>query len=105
MYDVTIRKLLRHVDGSSVLYEDQWQVKHERHAENLAAKIARDPGVQWVEIEEAGGQFKARASLGVNGIVHESLELGDTQPGKNEVLQGAGAKISFFGSSDSQENG
>ena len=74
MYDVTIRKLVRHTDGSSVVYEDPAQVNHERHAENLAAKIARDPGVQWVEVEENGGRFKAHASLGRDGIVHESLE-------------------------------
>jgi len=74
MYDVTIRKFVRHADGSSVIYEDPAQVNHERHAENLAAKIARDPGVQWVEVEEARGRFKARASIGANGVVHESLE-------------------------------
>jgi hypothetical protein len=74
MYDVIIRKSLRHADGSIVLYEDQWKVNHERHAVNLAGKIARDRGVEWVEVEEITGRFKARANLGPNGIVHESLE-------------------------------
>lgn len=74
MYDVIIRKFLRHADGSEVLYEDPAKVNHERHAENLAAKIARDPGVQWVEIAEVRGLFKARANLGPDGIVRESLE-------------------------------
>ena len=74
MYDVIIRKYLRHADGSKVLYEDPAKVNHERHAENLAAKNARDPGVQWVEVEDTSGRFKARAKIGSDGIVHESLE-------------------------------
>lgn len=74
MYEVTIRKFLRRADGSEVLYEDPAKVNHERHAENLAAKIARDPGVQWVEVAEVRGLFKARASLAPDGIVRESLE-------------------------------
>jgi hypothetical protein len=79
MYDVIIRKSLRHADGSLVLYEDQWKVNHEQHAVNLAGKIARDQGVEWVEIEEIKGRFKARANLGPNGIVHESLESAQRQ--------------------------
>ena len=74
MYDVIIRKSLRHVDGAMVLYEDQWKVNHEQHAVNLAGKIARDQGVEWVEVEEIKGRFKARANLGPDGIVHESLQ-------------------------------
>ncbi|HEV2490142.1 MAG TPA: hypothetical protein VGT03_10065 [Candidatus Acidoferrales bacterium] len=76
MYDVTIRKFCRHTDGSTVLYEDAAKVNHERHASNLAAKIARDKCVEWVEVEEAAGRFKARASLASDGTVHESLESG-----------------------------
>jgi hypothetical protein len=74
MYQVTIRKMYRHADGSTVLYEDPAHVNHERHAENLAARIARDPGVEWVEVEEVGGWFKARAHLGRDGIVQACLE-------------------------------
>ena len=32
--------------GSTVIYEDPAQVNHERHAENLAVKIARDSHVE-----------------------------------------------------------
>ena len=74
MYQVTIRKSVRHADGSTVVYEDPAQVNHERHAENLAARIARDPGVEWVEVEEVAGRFKAHASVAHDGVVHESLK-------------------------------
>jgi hypothetical protein len=74
VYEARIRKLIRHADGSSVVQEDIRQVKHEEHAKNLAARIARDFGVQWVEIEETNGRFKARAKLGRGGVVHESFE-------------------------------
>lgn len=74
MYEVTIRKMYRHKDGTETLYEDPAQVRHERHAENLAARIARDPGVEWVEVEEKTGRFKASASRDNNGLVHEWLQ-------------------------------
>lgn len=66
--------MYRHKDGTETLYEDPSQVRHERHAENLAARIARDPGVVWVEVEDNSGRFKARASREHDGVVHESLE-------------------------------
>lgn len=75
MIAVTIRKMYRHKDGTQILYEDPAQVNHQRHAENLAARIARDPGVQWVEVQETNGLFKARASRDSDGIVHETLEV------------------------------
>ena len=75
MYDVIIRKSLRHADGSPVLLEEQSKVNHEQHAVNLAGKIARDPRVEWVEVEEVKGRFKAKANLEPHGIVHESLRL------------------------------
>lgn len=75
MYSVTIRKMFRHKDGKETLYEDPSQIRHERHTENLAARTARDPGVEWVEVEENTGRFKARASSEGDGLVHESLEV------------------------------
>lgn len=75
MYSVTIRKMYRHKDGTQTLYKDPAQVNHQRHAENLAARIARDPGVEWVEVQETNGLFKARASRESDGIVHETLEV------------------------------
>ena len=59
MFQVTIRKMVCHADGSTVVYEDPARVNHERHAENLAAKIARDPHVEWVEVEEIGGPIQS----------------------------------------------
>lgn len=74
MYSVTIRKMYRHKDGAETLYEDPAQVRHERHAENLAARIARDPNVEWVEVAENTGRFTARAARERDGLIHESLE-------------------------------
>ena len=79
---VTIRKMYRHPDGSTVLYEYGSQVNHERHAENLAAKIARQPHIDWVEIEENTGRFEARAHLASDGAVHESFKQRKTRTGQ-----------------------
>ena len=64
MYEVPIRKMYRHADGPTVLWEYGSQINHERRAENLAAKIARQPRVDWVvEIEEITGRFEDHARL------------------------------------------
>jgi len=74
MYRVVIRKSLRYADGTTALEESQEEVNHERHALNLAGKIARTEVVEWVEIEELKGHFKARAARARDGTVHESLQ-------------------------------
>ncbi len=74
MYKVVIRKSLRCADGSSAQEESQEEVNHERHALNLAAKIARSDAVESVEIEELGGQFKAQANRVSSGKVQATLQ-------------------------------
>jgi len=74
MYKVVIRKSLRCADGSSAQEESQEEVNHERHALNLAAKIARSDAVESVEIEESGGQFKAQANRVSRGKVQATLQ-------------------------------
>ena len=74
MYKVVIRKSLRYADGSSALEESQEEVNHERHALNLAVRIARSDAVESVEIEELGGQFKAQANRVSRGKVQATLQ-------------------------------
>ncbi len=74
MYKVVIRKLLRYADGSTAREESQEEVNHERHALNLASKIARSHEVESVEIEELTGRFKARADRSSDGEVHATLQ-------------------------------
>ncbi len=74
MYEVIVRKSLRYHDGTTASEESQEKVNHEHHALNLAAKIARNGVVEWVEIEELRGRFKARASRAPDGTVQESLQ-------------------------------
>jgi len=74
MYKVVIRKTLRYADGTTALEESHEEVNHERHALNLAAKIARNDVVESVEIEELRGRFKARAARTSNGTVHQTLQ-------------------------------
>jgi hypothetical protein len=74
MYKVVIRKSLRYADGSTAREESQEEVNHERHALNLASKIARSHDVESVEIEELRGRFKARADRSSDGEVHATLQ-------------------------------
>ncbi len=74
MYKVVIRKSLRYADGSTASEESQEEVNHERHALNLAAKIARSHDVESVEIEELRGRFKVRADRSSDGEVHATLQ-------------------------------
>ena len=74
MYRVTVKKSLQHTDGSSTIEESQEEVNHERHALNLAEKMARTASVHWVEIEETTGRFRVRASRTSDGTVQESLQ-------------------------------
>lgn len=74
MYEVIVRKSLRYPDGTTASEESQEKVNHERHALNLAAKIARNDNVEWVQIEELSGRFKAHASRAPDGTVDESLQ-------------------------------
>jgi hypothetical protein len=74
MYKVVIRKSLRYADGSTAREESQEEVNHDRHALNLASKIARSHDVESVEIEELRGRFKARADRSINGEVHATLQ-------------------------------
>jgi len=74
MYRVTVKKSLQRADGSTTIEESQEEVNHERHALNLAGKIARTASVHWVEIEETTGRFKVRASRTSDGTVQESLQ-------------------------------
>jgi len=74
MYKVVVRKSLRYADGSAAREESQEEVNHERHALNLAAKIARTHEVESVEIEELSGQFRARADRSSDGKVHATLQ-------------------------------
>jgi len=62
MYRVTVKKSLQQADGSTTKEESQEEANHERHALNLAGRIARTDSVRWVEIEETTGRFKVRAS-------------------------------------------
>jgi hypothetical protein len=41
MFRVTVKKSFRNPDGTKTVQESQEDVKHERHAVNLAGKIAR----------------------------------------------------------------
>ena len=74
MYRVVIRKSLRYADGTTALEESQEEVNHERHALNLAGKIARSDAVESVEIDELSGRFKASATRASNGTVHATLQ-------------------------------
>ena len=74
MYRVTVKKSLQCTDGSTTREESQEEVNHERHALNLAGKIARDTRVRWVEIEETTGRFKVRAFRKPDGTIQESLQ-------------------------------
>jgi len=74
MYKVVVRKSLRYADGTTALEESYEEVNHQRHALNLAAKIARSDVVESVEIEEVRGRFKARAARTSQGTVHETLQ-------------------------------
>ena len=74
MYKVVIRKSLRYADGTTALEESQGEVNHERHALNLAVKIARSDAVESVEIEELRGRFKVRANRSSDGEAHATLQ-------------------------------
>ncbi|HEV1993418.1 MAG TPA: hypothetical protein VGR03_03710 [Candidatus Acidoferrum sp.] len=75
MYQVKVTKSLRFPDGTTAREESHTEkVNHERHALNLAIKIARQENVEWVEIEDVKGRFKARAAHAADGTVHKSLE-------------------------------
>src|SRR5437762_3153479 len=58
----------------TTLFRSYEEVNHQRHALNLAAKIARSDVVESVEIEEVRGRFKARAAGTIQGTVHETLQ-------------------------------
>jgi len=74
MHRVVIRKLLRYADGTTALEESHEEVNHERHALNLAVKIARIDTVESVEIEELQGRFKVRAARTSSGKIHKTLQ-------------------------------
>ena len=92
MYDVIVRKSLRYRDGTTASEESQEKVNHERHALNLAAKIARLDNVEWVQIEELSGRFKAEASRTPDGTVHESLQSPRYKIQRKRSFRSAGTK-------------
>ena len=75
MYRMTVKKSLQQADGSTTKEESQEEADHERHALNLAGRIARTDSVRWVEIEETTGRFKVRASPTSDGTVQESWRM------------------------------
>lgn len=54
--------------------ESHEEVNHERHALNLAVKIARNDAVESVEIEELQGRFKVRAARTSSGTIHKTVQ-------------------------------
>jgi hypothetical protein len=70
---VIVKKIILGTDGSSTVEESREDVNHERHALNLAGKIARIPGVERVEIQEIHGLFTARAVQTEKGVIQELL--------------------------------
>jgi hypothetical protein len=74
MYEVTIRKPLKHPESNEGLVEMRRSVNHELHALNLAERIVRMDRVPWVEVREVNGRFQVRASLEGDGRVHGSLK-------------------------------
>jgi hypothetical protein len=70
---VIVKKTFGGTDGSSTVEESHEEVNHERHALNLAGKIARIPGVERVEIQEIHGLFTARAVQTEKGVIQELL--------------------------------
>jgi hypothetical protein len=73
MYEVIVRKPLKHPDDTEGFVEMRRSVNHEMHALNLAERIVRMDRVPWVEIREVHGRFAVRASLEADGDVHGSL--------------------------------
>jgi hypothetical protein len=93
MYQVTVKKFLRYDDRRTAFEEAREEVNHERHALNLAAKIAGYHEVEWVEIEELRGRFKIRASRASNGEVQTT----------SQSRRGGGQrKTSFYGERSSR---
>jgi hypothetical protein len=65
---------MRYADGTTALEESHDEVNHERHALNLAVKIARKDAVESVEVEELQGRFKVRAARTSSGTIHKTLQ-------------------------------
>ena len=73
MYEVVIRKPLKHPETAEGFVEMKRSVNHELHALNLAERIVRMDRVPWVEVKEVNGRFEVRASLEMDGKVHGAL--------------------------------